>query len=98
MLPFILGDELRLCGQENYRSWKQQMLIQGRPRGLNIHWDGKVTATAHTTTTTLLTGATVTTTSTEKSAINDLNPSILEFKLHESVALSSILRNIIDID
>ncbi|KAE9402225.1 hypothetical protein BT96DRAFT_1088234 [Gymnopus androsaceus JB14] len=99
MLPFTLNDELKLRGHENYKGWKQQMLIQGKPRGLDIYWNRTASATAPTSTTsTSATGITTTTISTEKSAINDLHPSTLEFQLRESVALSSILGNIIDID
>ncbi|KAE9397308.1 hypothetical protein BT96DRAFT_995907 [Gymnopus androsaceus JB14] len=96
MLPFIINKELKLCGHENYKSWKQQMLIQEKPRGLNIYWEGRAVVITHTTITTTPTSSTPTTT--KKSAINDLNPSTLEFELCESVALSSILGNIIDID
>ncbi|KAE9384806.1 hypothetical protein BT96DRAFT_1007715 [Gymnopus androsaceus JB14] len=99
MLPFTLNNELKLRGHENYKGWKQQMLIQGKPRGLDIYWNGTASATAPTSTTsTSATGIITTTISTEKSAINDLHPSTLEFELRESVALSSILGNIIDID
>ncbi|KAE9386701.1 hypothetical protein BT96DRAFT_1005823 [Gymnopus androsaceus JB14] len=98
MLPFTLSDELKLRGHENYKSWKQQMLIQGKPRGLDIYWGGKATATIHIPTASTSTSGVTTTTTAEKSAINDLKPSALEFGLHESVALSSILGNIIDID
>ncbi|KAE9385704.1 hypothetical protein BT96DRAFT_949653 [Gymnopus androsaceus JB14] len=98
MLPFTLSDELKLRGHENYKSWKQQMLIQGKPRGLDIYWGGKATATIHIPTTSTSTSGVTTTTTAKKSAINDLKPSALEFGLRESVALSSILGNIIDID
>ena len=82
MLPFTLNDELKLRGHENYKGWKQQMLIQGKPRGLDIYWNGTASATAPTSTTsTSATGITTTTISTEKSAINDLHPFTLEFEL-----------------
>ncbi|KAE9405859.1 hypothetical protein BT96DRAFT_988098 [Gymnopus androsaceus JB14] len=74
------------------------MLIQEELRGFDIYWNGTASATAPTSTTsTSATGITTTTISTEKSAINDLHLSTLEFELQESVVLS-ILGNIIDID
>lgn len=100
MLPYTINKELKLRGHENYKSWKQQMLIQGEPRGLNIYWEERAVVITHTTTTTTPTSGTPTTTSTttKKSAINNLNPSNLKFEFHESIALSSILGNVIDID
>ncbi|KAJ3847615.1 hypothetical protein EV368DRAFT_87537 [Lentinula lateritia] len=41
-LPFILSEQNHLRGPKNFKSWHQQMLIQGKLRGMLNYWEGKV--------------------------------------------------------
>ncbi|EEB88899.1 hypothetical protein MPER_13074 [Moniliophthora perniciosa FA553] len=92
----VLPDEQKLNG-ENYYSWKDIMLLTGRVKGLDLYWEGKVTippptitvSPPGTTSTDSTQGKTTTVT-----AVNDPNPSYLEYTLRESVALLTLWNNI----
>jgi hypothetical protein len=77
------------------------MTAHGAPRGLLNYWENKITVpiepipaaaalTPGTTTTTPITP-------TQSTPLHSLTPLFLEYQLRESIALSSILINLIDI-
>ncbi|KAJ3807953.1 hypothetical protein F5876DRAFT_79216 [Lentinula aff. lateritia] len=93
-LPFTLSEQNHLRGPENFKSWHQQMLIQGKPRGMLNYWEGKV----NIPTPPLPSPDPNATSDPKPSHTHTLNPSELEYEARESAAHSSILSNVVDID
>ncbi|EDR01561.1 uncharacterized protein LACBIDRAFT_310926 [Laccaria bicolor S238N-H82] len=108
---FILPENDKLRGYENYAAWKILMGINGRPRGLHKYWENQVVVPAgidspipanDPTTETekpIDVPAAITPTQTpEKSTpLLSTTPTLLEYELRENVALSSVLINIADL-
>jgi hypothetical protein len=98
-----LSENDKLRGYENYIAWKTLMEAHGRPKGLHKYWENKIMVptstpaiviTSETTTTTTTINPSPTSTPTP---VHSTTPSELEYELRESVALSSILINVVDI-
>ena len=97
-----LSENDKLQGYKSYTAWKTLMEVHGRPKGLHKYWGDQITIP------TITPMPEVTETSTSKDSttliptptptpVHLTKPSELEYELCESVALSSILINIVDI-
>jgi len=107
---FILPENNKLRGYENYAAWKILMGINGRPKELHKYWENKVvvpaglddndpisTETPTGKTTPVSPAATTTTQTPVPTPPLSTTPTLLEYELHENVALSSVLINITDL-
>ena len=107
---FILPENNKLRGYENYAAWKILMGINGRPKELHKYWENKVvvpaglddndpisTETPTGKTTPVSPAATTTTQTPVPTPLLSTTPTLLEYELHENVALSSVLINIADL-
>jgi hypothetical protein len=99
MLPFSLLEDQRCKGHENFASWEIYMIAHGSPCRLVNYWQNKVIIPSDPLTSSP-TGPSLMTTSpalASPTPLHSLTPTFLEYQLRESVALSSILINLIDI-
>ena len=95
-----LSENDKLRGYENYTAWKTLMEAHGKPKGLHKYWGNEITIpkplatdkTPSTSETPISTPSVPTPT-----PVHSTKPSELEYELRESVALSSILINVVDI-
>ncbi|EDR06963.1 uncharacterized protein LACBIDRAFT_328359 [Laccaria bicolor S238N-H82] len=102
---FILPENDKLHGYENYPAWKILMGINGRPRGLHKYWENKVVVpvgldgpipTSDPTTVIekpidiSATTPIATQTSEKSTPLLSTTPTLLKYELHENVALSSV--------
>jgi Reverse transcriptase (RNA-dependent DNA polymerase)/gag-polypeptide of LTR copia-type/GAG-pre-integrase domain len=95
-----LSENDKLRGYENYISWKTLMEAHGKPKGLHKYWGNEITIPKPTPSIsdTPSTPSTAPSTATSiPTPVHSTKPSELEYELRESVALSSILINVVDI-
>jgi hypothetical protein len=94
-----LSENDKLRGYENYIAWKTLMEAHGRPKGLHKYWENKITVPTSTPTIVITSETTPisTTINPSPTPVHSTTPSELEYELRESVALSSILINVVDI-
>ncbi|GLB45341.1 hypothetical protein LshimejAT787_2200040 [Lyophyllum shimeji] len=103
---FTLPEDQRLRGYENYASWVITMELYGKPKGLLKYWENKIVVPpvpkddsdgADAGTNPLPFPIMTSAESTTPTPLHSETPLRLEYELHESVALSSILINVVDI-
>jgi len=100
LLPFSLPEDQCCKGHENFASWEIYMLAHGGLRGLTNYWENKINIPTDPTNVSEIpdVSATAPTTASPTSMpLHSLTPTFLEYQLRESVALSSILINLVDI-
>jgi hypothetical protein len=99
LLLFLLPEDQHCKGHENFASWEIYMLAHGGPCGLINYWENKINVHPDPTTPSSMAAPPSGTLSPSMvpSPLHSLSPSSLEYMLRESVAMSSILINLVDI-
>ena len=97
LLPFSLLEDQKCKGHENYANWKINMIVHGRPRGLLNYWEDKIFVSGELLSQPLPGQSTQSSLPLQTTPVHSRIPNELEYKLHESVALLSILINLTDI-
>jgi hypothetical protein len=99
LLPFSLPEDQHCKGHKNFASWEIYMLAHGGPHGLVNYWENKINVPPDPTTpSSMETPASSTQPpSVVPTPLHSLSPSPLEYMLCESIAMSSILINLVDI-
>jgi hypothetical protein len=86
----VLSENDKLRGYKNYIVWRTLMEAHGQPKGLHKYWENEIKIPNSTITTTPIPTPIPT-------PIHSTIPSKLEYELHESVVLSLIQINVVDI-
>jgi hypothetical protein len=99
LLLFSLPEDQHCKGHENFASWEIYMLTHGGPRGLVNYWENKINVPPDPTTppSTAAPPSGTLSPSMVPTPLHSLSPSSLEYMLRESITMSSILINLVDI-